>query len=109
MQFNLSTIVGTNPPLNSSVTFEDQFAPDFLAWAGEQYFPLGVLVTPAVQANPSATPPVADVAAVYRAPTDQELLDAAWQGIATGMANHVTDYRKRLAVATALAAVTAVA
>jgi hypothetical protein len=98
MQFNLSTTVGTDAPINSSVTFEDQFAPDFLAWAAEQYFPLGVLVTAAE----------GSVDAVYRAPTDQELLDTAWQGIATGMANHITDYRQRKAVAAALASVSGV-
>lgn len=99
MQFALTSTLSDGTALTSSITLNDAFAPDFLAWAAEVYFPQGVLVTPA---NPAANPPVA---AVYRAPTNQELHDAAWQGIETGMAAHVTDYRNRKAIAAALATV----
>jgi len=43
------------------------------AWR-KQYYPIGILVTPASPGDPTAVPPVPPSAAVYRAATDQEVV-----------------------------------
>ena len=125
-QFCLTTQLSTDKsPMSHCETTDDANAAYFIEAMAASYFPQGVLVTaaipavPAIPAQPAvmaqdgvtvltpavaAVPGVDAVPAVYRAPTTQEILDAAGHGVWQGEIANINSYLKAQAAAAAVAA-----
>lgn len=81
------------PKTFSVVTSDANIDAVAVAYAAS-YFPLGVLVTPASADGKTA--------AVYRAPTTQEVFDAAGAGIWAGVLANANAHRRRMLMETAM-------
>ena len=97
-QFCVSSQLSTDPaPTQFCQTVSDAGITTFAQVGAAMLLPQGVLVTPA---GPNGSP-----AAVYRAPTVQEIVNAMGTSVWVGWQANITSYQKAAAAAAAAAAV----